>query len=204
MSVFTSSLPVSDRFTHSQLNVKLPIPTHDFTDQTIIVTGANSGLGFEAARHFVRLNAAKVIMAVRSRAKGEAAKADIESSTGRKGVVDVYELDLACYESVKRFAEQISMLPRVDAVVQNAGILMQEYEVVEDNESSITVNVVSTILLAILLLPVLRRSAENFGTLPKMSVVSSGSHVFVQFPESAAARILETLNDKKTANMRDR
>ncbi|KAF7514075.1 hypothetical protein GJ744_004400 [Endocarpon pusillum] len=60
-------------------------------------------------------------MAVRSTAKGEYAKADIESSTGKRGVIDVHELDLASYASVKRFAENMKELPRIDAVVQNAG-----------------------------------------------------------------------------------
>jgi retinol dehydrogenase 12 len=92
---------VSDRFINSQLNVKLPIPTYDFTGQTIIVTGGNSGLGLEAVRHFVRLNAGKVIMAVRSFARGEHAKAEIECHTGRTDVVDVYELDLARYTSAQ-------------------------------------------------------------------------------------------------------
>jgi retinol dehydrogenase-12 len=43
----------------------LPYPTKKFTGQTIIVTSSNVGLGLEAARHFVRLDAAKVIIAVR-------------------------------------------------------------------------------------------------------------------------------------------
>lgn len=64
-------------------------------------TGANIGLGKEAARHFVQLNAAKVIIACRSVEKGENAKQDIESTTGRKGVVDVWQLDLQSYDSVR-------------------------------------------------------------------------------------------------------
>jgi retinol dehydrogenase 12 len=198
------SKTLSKGFLNSQLNVKLPIPNHDFTGQTIIVTGGNTGLGLEAIRHFVRLHAAKVIMAVRSKAKGEAAKADVESSMGRTGVIDVYELDLVQYNSVRIFAKQMSKLPRTDAVVQNAGMLAAEFELAEGSESTITTNVISTILLSVLLLPSLRRSAETFGTLPRMSFVSSGSHAFVQFPESTAESILETLNNEKTANMIDR
>ncbi|KAF5988825.1 retinol dehydrogenase 12 [Fusarium bulbicola] len=68
---------------------RIPVPTTSFQGQTIIVTGSNTGLGLEAARHFVRLDAELVILAVRSLEKGEAAKASIEASTKRKNVVQV-------------------------------------------------------------------------------------------------------------------
>ena len=51
--------------------------------KSVIVTGANTGLGLEAARQFVSLGAEKVILAVRSLDKGERAKESIESTTGR-------------------------------------------------------------------------------------------------------------------------
>jgi len=53
---------------------KLPPLKADFTGKTIIVVGSNTGLGKEAVRHFVRLNASKVIIAVRSISKGKAAQ----------------------------------------------------------------------------------------------------------------------------------
>jgi NAD(P)-dependent dehydrogenase (short-subunit alcohol dehydrogenase family) len=58
----------------SQLQ-SIPLPTTSFKGQTIIVTGSNTGLGLEAARHFVRLDAPRVIIAIRSIKKGEDAKA---------------------------------------------------------------------------------------------------------------------------------
>ena len=60
------------------------------SSQTIIVTGSNVGLGLEAARHFTRLNADKVILAVRSFNKGSDAKKLIEESTKRTKVVEVW------------------------------------------------------------------------------------------------------------------
>lgn len=57
------------------------------------------GLGLEAARHFTRLNAERVILGVRNLEKGEAAKNSIEESTNRKGAVEVWQLDLTSYES---------------------------------------------------------------------------------------------------------
>lgn len=193
-------MALDPNFIRSQ-ELKLPYPEHDFSGQTIIVTGANVGLGLEAARHFVRLNAEKVILAVRSVAKGEAAKADIEASTKRLGVVDVYELDLGSYASVKSFVSRVSDLPRVDAIVENAGIAMEKFVMAEDCESTITVNVVSTMLLAIMMLPILRRSAEKFHIVPRIAIVSSGNHHTTKFPDWKAEDTFAVLNDEQRGDM---
>ena len=148
-------------FLYSQFFITPPYPTRDLAGETIIVTGANVGLGLEAARHFVRLNASKVILGVRSAEKGEAAKKDIESTTKRTNVVEVWPLDLCNYASVKAFATKAAELPRLDAVVENAAVAAGKFELAEDNESTITVNVVSTFLLALLLLPILRKTPKN-------------------------------------------
>jgi retinol dehydrogenase 12 len=197
-------------FLWSQLITRLPYPETSFNDQVIIVTGSNVGLGFEAARHFARLNAAKVILAVRSVDKGNAAKQAIEESTGRaNNVVEVWPLDLSSYESVKAFAHKAASLPRLDILVENAGISTTEYARAEDNESTITVNVIATYLLALLLLPKLRETGQHYNNTPRaphLVIVSSEVHHFTSFPEKSAARgaILTTLNDQATANMPDR
>ncbi|ESZ90721.1 putative short-chain dehydrogenase/reductase family protein [Sclerotinia borealis F-4128] len=91
--------------------------------RTYIVTGANAGLGFEAAKHLVRLGSAIVIMGVRNLSYGHRALADIESSTEISGVAQVWELDLSSYNSVTAFTKRaIEKLDRVDAVIQNAGV----------------------------------------------------------------------------------
>jgi NAD(P)-dependent dehydrogenase (short-subunit alcohol dehydrogenase family) len=191
-------------FLYSQLFVAPPYPTTDFTNQTVIVTGANVGLGLEAARHFTRLNAAKVILAVRSVSKGEAAKQSIESTTKRTGIVEVWPLDLASYASVKAFAAKAAELPRLDAVVENAGLAVSEWSMVEDNELTITVNVISTMLLAILLLPVLRRSAKEFNTVPRLSIVTSAIHRRTNLPQWKTENTFETLNDKTEQSLKTR
>lgn len=116
----------------------LPYPDTQHTGQTIIVTGSNVGLGLEAARHLTRLNAEKVILAVRSVEKGEAAKKSIEETTGRTGVVEVWQMDLSSYESVKQFVKKAEGLKRLDAIVENAGIARDYYTKLEGNESTIT------------------------------------------------------------------
>ncbi|PYI31662.1 hypothetical protein BP00DRAFT_456814 [Aspergillus indologenus CBS 114.80] len=68
--------------THPTLpSLTLPAPTF-FANQTLLITGANTGVGLEAARHALRLRAVKVILGVRDLTKGEAARADLLSTTG--------------------------------------------------------------------------------------------------------------------------
>ena len=191
-------------FLRSQVLTKLPYPTKKFTGQTIIVTGSNVGMGLEAARHFVRLDAAKVILAVRSITKGEAAKESIEESEKRPGVAEVWELDLAKYSSVKAFAERAMTLDRLDVVVANAGMYTFDFTMAEDNEITITVNVVSTFLLGLLLLPKLRETAVKFDKEVVLTFTGSFVHFMTQFPERKSENIFEALAVKQTARMNDR
>lgn len=195
-------------FLHSQLFVSLPSPTASFAGKTVIVTGSNVGLGKEAARHYARLGASTVILAVRNIEKGEAAKADIDQSTGcGPDVVKVWQLDLASYQSVKDFAARaIKELPRIDVLLENAAIATFRYSMTEDNESTITVNVVSTFLLAFLMLPKLKETARKFNVRPVLTIVSSDAHIFADWVEKTApeGELFNTMNDEKTASMKNR
>lgn len=145
------------------------------------MTGANCGLGLEAARHFVRLNASKVILGCRSVQKGELAKTDIERTTNRKDVVEVWQVDLTSFASVREFCVRARALERLDIVIENAGIATGKFEQFEGYESTITVNVISTFLMALMLLPKLRESASKFNITPRLTIVSSDAHqMFVE------------------------
>jgi retinol dehydrogenase 12 len=192
-------------FFHSQLFADLPYPTTKFTGQTIIVTGSNVGMGLEAARHFVRLDAAKVILAVRTLSKGQAAAASITESTHRNGVVEVWELDLAKYASVKAFAERANAeLSRIDVLVANAGMYTFDFTMAEDNEKTITVNVVSTLLLGLLLLPKLRETSTQYKKSSVLTFTGSFVHYMTNFPERKNANVFVGLAKSEKANMRDR
>ena len=161
----------------------------------------------EAARHIVALGASKLIIAVRSTEKGEAAKRDIEGSTKcSSNVIEVWPLDLCSYASVKAFTARASKdLPRVDVLLESAGVAMLRWDWAEDNELSLTVNVVSTFLLALLMLPKLKETAAKFNTRPNLSVVTSDTHFFVDFKEGSAPEgIFNHMNKKSNANIDER
>ena len=171
------SVPLSmlGGFLYRQLLVTPPVPRTRFDERTIIVTGSNVGLGLEAARHFGRLGAARVILAVRDPVKGEAAKKSIDQTLNRSpSPVAVWKLDLSSYDSVREFAARVGReLDRVDVVCENAGIATGIFHLTERDESTITTNVVSTFLLAFLLLPKLKETAGRFGTVPTLTITSS-------------------------------
>ncbi|KAM0712710.1 hypothetical protein Q7P35_000157 [Cladosporium inversicolor] len=183
-----------------QLFVRLPYPTSTFAGKTVIVTGSNTGLGKEAARHIARLGAETLILAVRSLEKGEAAKQDIEQSTKcGKDVIQVCHLDMASYSSALAFVDRASKVQRVDALIANAFIATLKYAVAEDNESTLTVNVISTFLLVLAMLPKMKDTAEEFDVTPVISVTTSGSNTSSKFPERLAPEreILATLKSER-------
>ncbi|KAK2759647.1 short-chain dehydrogenase reductase family [Colletotrichum kahawae] len=188
-------------FMRSQFK-KLPYPSEDCGGRTIIVTGSNVGLGLEAARHFVRLNAGKVILAVRSTDKGEAAKTDIELTTGRRDVLEVWPLDQASFDSVKEFAARADKLPRLDYVVLNASIATSKRTEAEGWESQVTVNVLSTFLLGLKLLPVLRRTGTTFNVTPKIVITASDASQMAKFHERNDEDVYKALNVNKSLNDR--
>ena len=138
------------------------------------MTGANTGLGFEAAKHMVALGAAKVILGVRNASAGETAKKEIEAATGTSDVAKVWALDLASYDSDKAFAKRaVTELDRIDALIENAGIAAYQRVMAEGHLVDVTANLLSTLLLGVLLLPKMNEGAQRLGILPHLVVVIS-------------------------------
>ncbi len=191
---------------YSQLFVTPPVPQADFKGQTIIVTGANVGLGLEAAKHFARLNASTVILACRDEHKGEAA-ADLvrELTRAEKCAVEVWPLDLSSSNSVLSFADRVQGLRRLDTVVENAGILTKEWKEMEGNESTMKINVYSPTMLALLVLPKLRQSAKIHGKDGRLVFVGSELYGLANFKEKdTPGNVLDNLDKKEMADMADR
>ena len=191
----------------SNVFIYLPYPNANLQGQCIIVTGSNTGLGFEASRHLVRLGVGRLIMAVRNMQKGEAARTELLASEKiGNSSIEVWPLDMDSYASVKEFASRASNLPRLDALLANAGVLTTIFSVTEDNERTITTNVVSTFLLALLLLPKLRQSAEQFKIVPRIVIPNSALHYLAPVKElnGNGVKIFAKLNNQKTTDMASR
>ena len=136
----------------------------DLTGRTALITGANSGLGRVTARVLAG-RGAHVVLAVRNRAKGEAAAATMPGST------EVRDLDLADLSSVHDFAADFT--DPIDLLINNAGIMIPPlYRTVDGFESQFGTNHLGHFALTNLLLPQVRERivtvasiAHRFGTI---------------------------------------
>ncbi|KAM9563641.1 retinol dehydrogenase 14-like [Guaruba guarouba] len=141
--------------------------------KTVIITGANSGLGRAAAAELLRMRA-RVIMGCRDRARAERAareiRAEVVEDEGGGGELVVRELDLASLRSVRAFCHRVLQEePRLDVLINNAGIFQCPYMKTEDGfEMQFGVNHLGHFLLTNLLLGLLKNSAPS-----RVVVVSS-------------------------------
>jgi NAD(P)-dependent dehydrogenase (short-subunit alcohol dehydrogenase family) len=88
-------------------------------NESILITGANIGLGKETARQLaMKKETKKVILFCRNRARAEAAKKDLEGNTGKQ-IFEIIIGDVTDADSVRRAVEEIK--EPVDAIVLNAG-----------------------------------------------------------------------------------
>ena len=107
----------------------------DLTGKVIIVTGANCGIGYEAAKEFAR-KGAQTILACRSMAKAQTAEDQILAEIPN-AEVEIMQLDLASQTSVHQFADEFEeKYDRLDVLVNNAGIIWTPYTKTEDGFES--------------------------------------------------------------------
>ncbi|RSD29088.1 oxidoreductase [Mesobacillus subterraneus] len=103
----------------------------NLTGKTVIITGANSGIGFEAARHLAA-KGAHVILAVRNMEKGEAALASIKEEINPASV-ELMKLDLADLQSVRSFASAVKEKhSSLQVLINNAGVMIPPYGKTKD------------------------------------------------------------------------
>lgn len=138
--------------------------------KTVIITGANSGIGKALAGELLKLQA-RVIMACRDQRSAEEAAQEIKGQAGpEQGEVVIKHLDLASLGSVRKFCDEIRQEEsKIDVLINNAGIYQCPYTKTEDGfEMQLGVNHLSHFLLTHLLLDLLKASAPS-----RIIVVSS-------------------------------
>ena len=145
-------------------------------------------------------------------AKGEKARRAVLASAPRgeltSPTVEVWPVDMADYSSVLAFGHRACRtLTRLDAVVLNAGVELTEFELAEGIESTLTINVVSTLLLAQLVLPKLGETGSAREVDTHLTFVGSMIHIFAKTKQLCGAKsgdILRTLSDPAQADMANR
>ena len=137
-----------------------------------IVTGANTGIGFETARGLLE-KGATVILGCRDLEKGEKARAELVESTGSQAAT-VMLLDLANLARLRNFVTKFeAQFPRLDLLVHNAGVWPRtRRKTVDGFELTLGVNHLGPFFLTHLLRPMLERSAPS-----RVVVVTSSLHI---------------------------
>lgn len=143
----------------------------DVSDSTVVVTGANTGLGLEATQ-VLAANGAEVVMACRSLDRGEEAAEEVQAESPDADV-EVRELDLGSLDSVEEFAEGFAAdHDELDVLMNNAGVMAVPRQETEDGfELQLGVNHLGHFALTGRLLDDI---LEAEGT--RVVTVSSGAH----------------------------
>ncbi len=130
----------------------------DLSSQTIVITGANSGIGFAAAMLLAR-SGARVVLGCRDAERGESAASRIRAAAPR-GTVDLLALDLASLASIRAAATTVlDRYPTVDVLINNAGVMAIPRRVTADGfEMQLGTNHLGHFALTGLVLPSLLRA----------------------------------------------
>ncbi|GAA5852884.1 hypothetical protein JCM8547_004719 [Rhodosporidiobolus lusitaniae] len=159
----------------------------DQTGKVAIVTGANTGVGFETAKYLVIKNA-RVYACSRSEEKGRAAVEKLNAAAREKqtqGGAIWLKLDLADLDSVKEAAEEFKAKEkRLDLLFNNAGVMIPPIDQLTKQGFDLQwgTNVVGHYLFSILLLASLRASFAATGVPPRVVHTSSSGNIFAPGP----------------------
>nr|XP_034973377.1 WW domain-containing oxidoreductase isoform X2 [Zootoca vivipara] len=164
----------------------------DMSGKVVIVTGANSGIGFETAKSFA-LHGAHVILACRNTLRANDAVQRIMEEW-HKAKVEAMTLDLASLHSVQEFAEAFkSKHVHLHVLICNAATFLAPWQLTEDGlESTFQVNHLGHFYLIQLLEDVLRRSVPA-----RVVMVSSESHRFTDIKDNSGKLDFNTLSPSK-------
>lgn len=160
----------------------------DLIGQTIIITGAASGIGRLTAIKFAKLNA-KVIIGIRgeSRAKEIAQSLEQEAHILHSGKIIGYDLDLSKLSSIKNFADKIlEHEQRINILLNNAGTAQMVRSVIFDGlELEFGTNHIGHFYLTKLLLPLLIQSKARIVNVSSMGHCFVDSGINYEFPSAS-------------------
>jgi len=168
--------------------VEANVPSQE--GKVFVITGANSGIGLEAAR-VLGYKGGKVILACRSESKARQAIEDLVNGVSElsykstpspmkvnRDNIDFLPLDLGDLNSIESFSSALAeKYPKVDVLINNAGLmaLPKREETAQGSEMQMGVNVVGHYALTCRLIPALTNSLSAGGA-PRIVFVSSGLH----------------------------
>lgn len=145
---------------------------HPMEDRTVVITGGNSGIGLETCVALAAAGA-RVVMACRNPDKAAAAVEDVRRRAGSE-LVESRPLDLADLTSVAAFADGLRDLDRIDVLVNNAGLILDERtETAQGVEATFGTNHLGHFHLTRLLLPQLHAAPSA-----RVVVVASAAHLW--------------------------
>jgi NAD(P)-dependent dehydrogenase (short-subunit alcohol dehydrogenase family) len=166
--------------------------------RTGIVTGANSGIGYETSKKLLGLGLSRLVLGVRSLDKGEAAAESLRA-IAPEAKIDVWALDMVSYKSIQAFVQRCAAeLRNIDFAILNAGGGTHLFDIIEEtgHESMMQTNFYGSVLLTVLMLPVLRgRSSTE--TPPRITYISSLGEALAQLPPKVTSPFLAQFDDLK-------
>jgi len=147
----------------------------NLSDRSVIITGANSGIGLMCSEWFA-LHGATVHMLCRNEERGVQAVNHVIEASNNNAKVHFHLVDVSIPASLRKFAKDFDAAGHnVDILVNNAGIMVEEKQKTEDGiESTFATNTLSTFMLTNLMIPALRRSIFSVCHRPIVINVSSG------------------------------
>ncbi|KAK0234365.1 hypothetical protein EDD85DRAFT_792421 [Armillaria nabsnona] len=155
-----------EQFVADQTGPMPTVITTDLSKKTLVLIGANVGLGFEAAKHFARMKPVRLVLIARDEAKGKQALAHIIIAFAEKGK---HELD------------------RLDILIENASIMTRDYEQVEGWKKIIHTNNLGPGLPAIHMIPKMLKTAHKHSVNPRLIVVASEIHYSTKIKKDVIA-----------------
>ena len=177
----------------------------NLSGKTAVVTGASGGIGLECCRQLLDLGLGKLIVAVRSLARGEETRKILleERRSGGSAQIEIWALDYASYDSITTFARRVEELdPPLDIAILNAGVHRGGFHKSPNtgHEDSLQTNYLSTALLSLLLVGVFDKTRSSSGHAERPSpgrivLVSSDMAAWTKFGQRNKSPLLPAFDD---------